>query len=300
MEDRSHALIAIAFLALFGIGAALVAWWMLAPATSRVPYLLESQASVAGLGPGSPVNYRGVQVGGVRKVALDPRKRQVDVTIAVNKDFPLPVGTYATISSQGLIGNKAIELQLGESTRTIETSPGAPAHLPLREGSLAGLMNEAAAIVAEVRTTLHSLQQLLSEQNRQELSATLVNIKEASARLVALEKAAQPAVRQMPELLARTRSALASAQQLINAAERLVGASRVPVRALGRAASSAGAAIAGLSQTTAPQLDALLVRLRALSGRLDRLARQLERSPQSLILGPPPPSPGPGERGAGG
>lgn len=297
MEDRSHALIAIAFLVLFGVGAALVAWWMLAPATARVPYLLESQASVAGLGPGSPVNYHGVRVGGVRKVALDPHKRQVEVTIAVDKNFPLPQGTYATISSQGLIGNKAIELTLGTGTETIETSASAPAHLPLREGSLAGLMQQATEIVADVKATLNSVRQLLSAENRQHIAKTLVNIQRASARLAALGKAAEPAVRQMPALLARARATLASTRRLLADADRLVAAAHAPVRAVGRAASSAGAVVAHLDQTTAPQLDALLVRLRALSARLESLAEQLRKAPQSLVLGPPPARPGPGETG---
>lgn len=297
MEDRSHALIAIAFLALFGVGAALVAWWMLTPATARVPYLLESQASVAGLGPGSPVNYHGVRVGGVRKVALDARKRQVEVTIAVDKDFPLPKGTYATISSQGLIGNKAIELTLGKSSETIETSPSSPARMELREGSLSGLMAQATDIVAEVKATLHSMQELLSSENRRHFSALLVNIEQASARLAALEKAAEPAVRNLPQVLAQARNALASAQRLLADTDRLVAAAHAPVRAVGRAASSAAAMAAQIDQTTTPQLNALLVRLRALSTRLEALIEQLQKTPQSLILGSAPARPGPGESG---
>lgn len=295
MEDRSHALIAIAFLILFGVGAALVTWWMLAPAVSRVPYLLVSHASVAGLGPGSPVNYEGVQVGAVRKVELNPGNREVDVIIGVDKDFALPKGTFAIIASQGLIGNKAIELKLGKSKEMIATSASSAARMPLKEGSLAGLMAQASDIVAELKTTLQSVQQLLSQDNQRRLTNTLAHVEEASARLAALEKAAEPTVKELPDLLARTRGALASVHRLLGDADRLVAAAHAPVRAVGRAASSAGAVLARLDQITAPQLDALLIRLRALSAHLERLAAQLQQAPQSLVLGAPPAQAGPGE-----
>jgi len=301
MEDRSHAIIAIVFLALFGVGAGLVAWWMLAPSAARVPYVLESQASVAGLGPGSPVTYHGVRVGGVRKVSLDPKNRhKVDVKIAVDEDFPLPKGTYATVASQGLIGNKSVDLTLGKGSESISTSRKAPAHLELRQGQLAGLMSQAKDIVGEVKTTLKSVQSLLSDQNRQAITQTLASIRTASARLAALEKAAEPTVKQMPQVLADARRTLQSAHKLLRRADGLVAAARAPLRSVGHAASSAGAVMAQVNQTTAPQLDALLVRLRALSAHLEGLTIKLQQTPQSLILGSAPPQPGPGESKSGG
>ena len=296
MEDRSHAIIAIIFLALFGVGAGLVAWWMLAPSVARVPYVLESQASVAGLGPGSPVDYHGVRVGGVRKVSLDSRDRHiVDVRIAVDKDFPLPKGTYATVASQGLIGNKSVSLTLGKSGESIETSHESPAHLKLRPGQLAGLMSQAGEIVDEVKATLKSVQSVLNEQNRQSLTATLANVRKATARLAALEKAAEPTVRAMPGVVADARRTLASAHRLLKRADGLVAEARGPLHSVGHAASSAGAVLAQVNQTTVPQLESLMKRLRALSEHLQGLTVQLQSTPQSLILGSAPPKPGPGE-----
>lgn len=300
MENRSHALIAIAFLIVFGVGAGLVAWWMLAPTTARVPYLLESHASVAGLGPGSPVNYQGVQVGAVRKIRLDPaNRRQVDVLVAVDEDFPLPEGTYTTISSQGLIGNKAIELTLGRGNKIIKTSAKSPAHLPLKQGSLAGLMSQATDIVAEIKGTLHAVKKLLSDENRSRISDTLANIQKASARLDRLEKDVQPSVRAMPEVLRDTRLTLVKVRGLLARANRLIASAHGPVRAIGKAASSTGAVVAQFHQVTVPQLDALLEQLQRLSTHLEALTSKLQRTPQSLILGPTPTRPGPGETAAG-
>jgi phospholipid/cholesterol/gamma-HCH transport system substrate-binding protein len=295
MEDRSHALIAIGFLVVFGIGAALVAWWMLSPTMNRVPYLLESQTSVSGLGPGSPVKYKGVRVGAVRNVQLSANRRDVEVLIGVDADFPLPDGTYATISSAGLIGSNFVDLTLGNGPGTVQTSVASPAHLPLKQGSLAGLMDQAKTIVGDVEDTLHSVQSLLSGQNRKDISDTLADIREASAQLAELEKAAQPAVAQLPGLITQARTTLAAAKDLLANSNRLVVKAQGSVEAVGEAASSTAALSAQINQQSAPALTALLVRLQALTTQLQSLVAQLQATPQSLILGPAKAQPGPGE-----
>lgn len=296
MEDRSHALIAIGFLVIFGVGAALVAWWMLAPTVNRLPYLLESETSVAGLGPGSPVNYKGVQVGAVRKVQLAPDHRTVNVLVGINADFPLPEGTYATVGSSGLIGSNYVDISLGQGPGTIHTSTHSPAKLRLKPGSLMGLLGQAADIVDEVKSTLNSVQELLSSENRRQITETLADVRQASAELTKLEKAAEPSVAQLPALVTETRRTVAKAGELLANSNRLVTKVSSSMSAVGAAASSASALAAQMNQQSAPQLTALLVRLRALSEQLEGLAAELRKTPQSLVLGPARARPGPGEQ----
>lgn len=301
MEDRSHALIAVVFLAVFGVGAALVAWWMLSPGVVRLPYQLESQASVGGLGPGSPVKFKGVLVGKVDSIRLDQKThRSVEVMIAVDKNFPLPQGSYATISSNGFIGNEFVDLHLGSGSAVIHTSAKNPARLELKPAGLSELMNQAQGVIGDVHKTLASAQELLSPENRKKISATLSSIQQASAQLVDLERAAQPSVRELPALVVQTKDTLATARRLVANADALVARARVPMAAVGQAASSTAALTAQLNQQSAPQLNALLVRLRALSAQLEALSAQLRQTPQSLILGPAKARPGPGESPPGG
>lgn len=296
MEERAHALIAIVFIAVFGIGAGLVAWWMMAPSVSRVPYVLEAEGSVAGLGPGSPVNYHGVRVGAVRKVGLDPQnRRHINVRIAVDTNFPLPKGSYATIAAPGLIGSKTVELTLGSGPGDIQTSVESPAHLPLKPGAMSGLMHDASGIMASLKGTLKSVHQLLDDQNREHISATLAQIDEASAQLVQLEKAARPSLNEMPGLITQLHDTLGSAQKVLVQARSLVAEARQPMQAVGRAARAASGLAAQMNQTTLPGLNALLGRLRTLSARLQTLVDTLQRTPQSLIVGPAPVPAGPGE-----
>ncbi len=301
MEDRSHAIIAIIFLAIFGLGAAAVTWWMMTPGAARVPYLLESEGSVAGLGPGSPVVYKGVQVGSVNYVRLDAKThRRVNVLIRVDKSFPLTRNSYATLGSNGLIGNKNIDLHLGAAGPVLHTSDKRPARLELKPGEIGRLMQQAGGIVVQVKQTLAAVKTLVSGKNAQAISRSLAYIERASRKLVTLEDRTGAVLRRLPPLLRRTDAAVEQGRRLLATTNRLVVAAGQPVRAIRRAANSAAMLGTRLNQESVPQINALLLRLRTLGIQLQTLIKQLNRSPQSLILGPTRPPPGPGERRPGG
>ncbi|MGH8427463.1 MAG: MlaD family protein [Gammaproteobacteria bacterium] len=296
MEDRSHALIAIGFLVVFGLGAVAVVWWMLAPGAVRVPYVLESKSSVAGLGPGSTVQFNGVDVGVVKNIHIDrATHRSIQVLIMVDKKFPLPQGTKATVGSSSLVGPTVVDLQLGSSSRIIQTSAEHPAHLPVEAGGLSAMMDQAKKIIGDVQQTLKSARDVLSPQNRRQISDTLSNLRKASAHLVQLEKTIEPGAKELPGLIAQTRATIASAKDLAANANTLVAKAQQPMDSIGQAASSTAAFTTQLNQQTAPQLNALLVSLSTLVTRLNALSAELQQTPQSLILGPAKPKPGPGE-----
>ncbi|MDN5864981.1 MAG: MlaD family protein [Gammaproteobacteria bacterium] len=295
MENRSHALIAIIFLAVFALGAVVIVWWMMVPGAARVPYLLNAKTSIGGLGQGSGVQFNGVQIGVVQSIKLDPKAHSIRVRIMVNKDFPIPRDSYATAGSGSLIGPTVVNIHLGKSDRILETSPENPAELPLKQGGLGAMIADAKSIMDKAKETLDSIQQIASKQNAERVTQTLKNIQTATKRLVKLEEALAPAAQQMPELIAEVRATVKQARALLEHANRLVVAARAPLSAVGQAAQSTAALTRELNRQTVPQLNETLLRLRSLSRKLEALATELKRAPQSLIVGPPVPNPGPGE-----
>ncbi|MGH8127122.1 MAG: MlaD family protein [Gammaproteobacteria bacterium] len=296
MEDRSHALIAIIFLVVFGVGAVLIVWWIVTPGAVRVPYVLEAKSSVAGLGQGSVVQFDGVKIGVVKSIRINPRThRSIRVKIAIDKNFPLPNGTYATAGSSGLVGPSVVNMHLGKGPGIIHTSAANPAHIRIKQGGLSAMMNEAGEIMSKAKQTLDSVQKIASQKNAERVTATLENIKQASAKLVVLEKDIAPAAQRAPQLIAQVQSTLSAAHRVLIQADKLVASARQPVRRIGAAASAAAGLAMQLNQSTAPQLNALMRRLRTLSGRLQALIDTLQRTPQSLIKGPARKLAGPGE-----
>ncbi len=74
---------------------------------------------VDGLGTGSQVLVRGVKVGSVSNVQLTEAD-SVEITMRLDMQRPLPRGSVAYLTSQGLIEGKSIVIQLGSSSETVE------------------------------------------------------------------------------------------------------------------------------------------------------------------------------------
>ncbi|MCA1744560.1 MAG: MlaD family protein [Bacteroidales bacterium] len=76
--------------------------------------------SVEGLNEGSPVNYKGFKVGTVREIDLHPQQQGVFlVAFVLNEAIVLPDNSVAQIYSVDIMGSKAIQLILGDSSRML-------------------------------------------------------------------------------------------------------------------------------------------------------------------------------------
>ena len=74
-------------------------------------------AEVDGLGLSNFVKIKGLNVGRVTNLALGKGKKgQIVVEFTVNEDFKLPIGTVANIISSDLLGTKAINLELSDTS----------------------------------------------------------------------------------------------------------------------------------------------------------------------------------------
>ena len=69
---------------------------------------------VDGLNISKPVLVNGFQIGRVSDMKLQPSGRTV-VEFKINKDYPIPENSVARLISTDLLGNKAIEFELGNS-----------------------------------------------------------------------------------------------------------------------------------------------------------------------------------------
>ncbi len=77
--------------------------------------------SVDGLTAGNPVTVSGLAIGRVDKIQLLPsRDNQVLVTLKVNNDVIIGDSTQVVISSNGLLGDKTVVLELGHSIKLFD------------------------------------------------------------------------------------------------------------------------------------------------------------------------------------
>lgn len=296
MENRAHALAAGLFALLLGAGIVFAIWWFSGQRVPMREIVLEARGDINGLGAQSRVRYRGMAVGSVRAVAIDPEDlRTLLVRIAVPADLPLTRGTTAALGTLGVTGLAFVQLDdrgtdrsplaaaAGEAPR-IALQPGLVETLSGRalaaleqfhalgerlQGALAGLEAAAAGVdrgVAELPATLAALRAALSAGNIARITAVLENLERGSAE-------AAPAVAELRRLIVRIDQATA------------------------RLEHSAGAAGDDLVERTLPQLDVLLGELTSTSQRFGHLVEELDAAPQLLLTGRRRPLPGPGEAG---
>lgn len=136
--------------------------------------------SVHGLAVGSPVKYRGVEVGRVTLIEVTRTDLDsVDVGLKIRPELVVKTDMQAVLVYIGLTGQKYIELSGG--------TPGA-ANLKAR-GEIPtgrGLGERADDIVANIETTAKRITELLAPENIERFSAFLENAEQSSASVSGL------------------------------------------------------------------------------------------------------------------
>jgi phospholipid/cholesterol/gamma-HCH transport system substrate-binding protein len=117
METDKHYFIEGLFIIGLSIAAAFFFVW-LAKSGHRddVLYRIHFAESVSGLAQGDPVKFRGVDIGTVKTMILDPDDpRRVQVDVSLRKDAPVKTDTKATLKLKGITGVVFIELNGGSA-----------------------------------------------------------------------------------------------------------------------------------------------------------------------------------------
>jgi phospholipid/cholesterol/gamma-HCH transport system substrate-binding protein len=155
MESDRHYFFEGLFIIGFSIAAAFFAVWL--ASTGRhddVIYRIHFPDSVSGLSVGDPVKYRGVDVGTVKTMVIDPdNSRLVRVDIRLRKETPVKTDTRASLEMKGITGVVFIELNGGDQeaqTLLAVTSPDKIPEIPSEKTGLKAMLDELPKVVGKV------------------------------------------------------------------------------------------------------------------------------------------------------
>jgi phospholipid/cholesterol/gamma-HCH transport system substrate-binding protein len=116
METDKHYFFEGLFIIVFSVAAAIFAVWL--GSTGRhddVVYRIHFPDSVSGLAVGDPVKFRGIDVGTVKSMIIDPdNSRLVLVDVRLRKETPVKTDTRASLAMKGITGVVFIELSGGD------------------------------------------------------------------------------------------------------------------------------------------------------------------------------------------
>lgn len=301
MENRSHALIAGLFTLLLGLAVAASIGWFGGQREATKDYIVLTRQNVTGLSPQGAVRYRGMGVGKVQSIVLDPQDvRNILIRISVSDAVPITRGSTAKIGYQGVTG--IAHIQLGDSGADPTPLEGEGGELP-RLIMQPSLIDELSLVGGEAlhqaRDVLVSINQVLNAENRARMAKTLANLEAATAVAQETLSRLQPLV--STENLRVFKSTLVRAEQAVGQAAPFFAESRVLVGRLQAASDKFEAALGdsatGGAGALAPRLNELSLDLSSTSRQLNRILQQFEETPQSLLFGVPSALPGPGEAG---
>jgi phospholipid/cholesterol/gamma-HCH transport system substrate-binding protein len=311
VESRAYALVTGLFV--LGIAGCIVLWahWLAKVPVARTTYHVVSTVPVAGLNPEAQVRYRGIGVGRVSSIDIDPKDpRRILVNIEVDNTVPVTRGTYAQLGMEGITGIAYVHL-LDNFKDMQPAAKGADgyAELPLKASFFDALSDDAEGAMRDARELMANLNGLLTPDNRKRIGTTLASLERISANL-------ETASARLPVVLARTeawlsednrRLAVNSLQsvnetaralpELARDAQSLVKDARELVVQVGKLSGEAHGAAGDVRGDTLPRVNALAESVDRSAQRVGRLALQLDRDPQSAIFGRKPGRPGPGEPG---
>jgi len=187
VETKAPHVIVGAFVVLFAAGIVAFLVWAakLQLSETRDVYRIYLTGSVTGLQEGSAVRYRGIPVGSVSDVRLDP----VDVSrvlavIKVKPGTPVKSDSVATLETQGLTGGSYIQISGGtEAAQPIEGADDGPPIIPSRRSTLATVVDRTPELLNQSVELIERVSSLVSDENREAISATLQNVKRASGEI---------------------------------------------------------------------------------------------------------------------
>jgi phospholipid/cholesterol/gamma-HCH transport system substrate-binding protein len=318
MESRSYALITGLFV--IGLVAAVIAWasWLAQEPRERKTYRVVATTPVSGLKAQAQVRYRGMSVGRVTSIHLDPADRhKVLIDVEVDSDLPVTRGTYAQLGMEGITGIAYVHL-LDDSQETAPPPKGASglAELPLKPSFLDTVSDSAEGAVRDARELMAALNAILTPENRKRIGTTLASLEKVAANLeTATAKLPQTIARADdwlgPENLRLARDSLERVNETARTLPKIAGESERLVADLRQLASEMGALAAqardlvgeigqlshNIKGDTLPQVGAFAESADRSARRIGSLADDLARNPDSVLWGRKPGRPGPGEPG---
>jgi phospholipid/cholesterol/gamma-HCH transport system substrate-binding protein len=302
----NYAMVGLFVIVLGGTWVAISLWMALGDfSTQYTTYRVYMDESVSGLYVDAPVKYRGVEIGKVRSIKLNPNvSGQVQLTLDIESSVPIKDDTIAVLTVQGLTGIAFVDLTGGglnsplleatddELYPVINTAPS----------FFARLDTSGTELIANMNLVGHSLAKVLDAEGAQTLSQILDNINEVTGAFARRQAELEQSVVNVSRILENGAEASAGLQGLleqIDATARKFEDMATKIAAVSesvdRYVNKNESGVQQFSQQTLPEFGALISELRRLADTLQRLGQKLEDDPRVLLYGRDLEAPGPGE-----
>ncbi len=264
--------------------------------------------NAAGLEPGASVHYAGGQkIGRVEKMQIDPGDPSlIDMTFSVKKEIPVKTDSRVAIMSYSPLGDNHVEILSGDPQ-----SPPAPSGALLASKPYLGFNDLAEQInkltpqaqelltnlndrVKQLNVTINRVNDLLNDQNRQNISASLSDLhgmlNEDRPVVHSALKNVNAASEKITPLMDQLRKTIDQANDTLKHVDGMIGENREEVRAsivkLHESLNNVTDLTRRLDQTldvNSENIDEILENLRHITENMREFSDIIKTQPSSLI-----------------
>ena len=187
MEIRaSYLLVGTVVLALIAGLAGFSVW--LVKANSDRPqarYQIAFAGTVSGLQQGGPVLYRGIPVGRVADIRIDPEDLEtVLVMIEIDRRTPIKSDTVATLEMQGVTGFAYVQLRGGtQASARLDPNVDPPPRIRSHRSALEQVFESTPELLGRALALAERIARLFEDQNLDAVAGTLGNLEIFTATL---------------------------------------------------------------------------------------------------------------------
>jgi phospholipid/cholesterol/gamma-HCH transport system substrate-binding protein len=298
-KDANYALVGASSLILL-VGLAVFIVWLARLQFNRDYDLYDVvfQGPVRGLSVGGEAHFNGIKVGEVTKIALDrTNPARVIARVRVTSDVPIRVDSFATLEPQGITGVNYVQITAGTPAKPLLKDTVPHGQIPVirsQRSTLSDLLEGGGTVLTRTIEALDRVNRVLSDQNIQNLSATISDTQAVTAEL-----------RRRKSLIADTQKAVqdidAAAQQLTtltgHADQVLDGDGRRAIKNAADATEQAKQTLARANALLAkmegptgdfarnglPEITAAMTELQSAAQSLNRLLSELQTSPSGAF-----------------
>ena len=315
METRAHHVVVGVFVLLGLVAIAVFGAWLARSSLDRKTdrYEIIFSGAVTGLQAGSGVRYRGIPVGRVVDLRIDPEDVSRILTLVdLDAGTPVKTDTVASVEAQGITGLSVIQLEGGtqNAPNLMDASEQRPPQIPSRPGAFQQLVQTTPELLARGVTLVDRAIALLDDQNVDAIGRTVANLEKITSTLAARSEGIDKTLVDVQAMAADLRVASASIVDLSGGAKDVLKTADGAFATLGNQGKTTLEALANasvalervsrrldtfLDDTTVPiadfsrtglyELTQLVGEFRDLTATLSRVVNRFDRDPAGYVFG---------------
>ena len=310
MYNKINYMVVGIFVLVFGAGMIWFAFWLAKWGLQDEYdiYKIEIKESVSGLSEDASVKIRGVDVGRVQTIRINPQNIEaVEIFLEIKKGTPIKEDMVAHTQMFGVTGLLSIEIDGG--TNTAKTLQPSKTYIPViqtKTSYVARISESLGEIADSLNAFLVQTKKLISDKNIQAFENTLGHIEKITSRGEELEIKAIGSLAQLDETLQELRVSMKDATHSFKGATKdfasikdranpLLEELTVTARGLDRLISKAEKSLDRGDYNIKNILEPALVDVQILSSQINDLAQQLKQSPSDVLFKARKQRKGPGE-----